>query len=162
MLKEYQYLTDLAATYDVPVEDVLLIAISGLGQDADRQRSAEAGCDHHFVKPVAFAELDRLLAARKRATGMRPRRLMKLLNSLAAAAEVMEAIDRPDLQAGRDWDLTNWAYEPVPWGVRFVHHDGPGDVTSTIVAAALPEPSRDAFARAYTDAQGPTTFLFFS
>jgi CheY-like chemotaxis protein len=42
--------------------DVLLIAITGMGQDEDRRRSMEAGFDHHFTKPVDLAELDRLLA----------------------------------------------------------------------------------------------------
>jgi CheY-like chemotaxis protein len=31
---------------------VLLIAVTGYGQDADRRRSREAGFDHHLVKPV--------------------------------------------------------------------------------------------------------------
>jgi DNA-binding response OmpR family regulator len=30
----------------------LIIAISGLGRDEDRQRSVAAGCDHHAVKPA--------------------------------------------------------------------------------------------------------------
>lgn len=38
---------------------VLLVAITGWGQDADRHRSRAAGFDHHLVKPV---EIDRLLA----------------------------------------------------------------------------------------------------
>ncbi len=36
-----------------------LIALTGLGQDADRLRALEAGFDHHFVKPV---DTDQLLA----------------------------------------------------------------------------------------------------
>lgn len=31
---------------------VLLIALTGYGQDSDRERSREAGFDHHFVKPT--------------------------------------------------------------------------------------------------------------
>jgi signal transduction histidine kinase/CheY-like chemotaxis protein len=38
-----------------------LIAMSGLGQKSDRQRSLEAGFDHHLVKPVPFDVLDSLL-----------------------------------------------------------------------------------------------------
>jgi signal transduction histidine kinase/DNA-binding response OmpR family regulator len=34
-------------------EPLLLIALSGYGQAEDRQRSLQAGCDHHFVKPMA-------------------------------------------------------------------------------------------------------------
>ena len=36
-----------------------LIALTGLGQEADRQRALEAGFDHHLVKPV---DADQLLA----------------------------------------------------------------------------------------------------
>ena len=40
----------------------LLIALTGYGQASDRQRSHEAGFDHHFVKPVSFDDIDRLIA----------------------------------------------------------------------------------------------------
>ncbi len=43
-------------------ERVRLIALTGWGQDADRRRSAEAGFDHHCIKPIEFEELQRLLA----------------------------------------------------------------------------------------------------
>jgi CheY-like chemotaxis protein len=39
-----------------------IIALTGWGQEADRERSREAGCDGHLVKPVGLAELERLLA----------------------------------------------------------------------------------------------------
>jgi PAS domain S-box-containing protein len=39
----------------------LLVAITGWGQDADKQRSREAGFHHHFVKPVGEQTLRRLL-----------------------------------------------------------------------------------------------------
>ena len=42
---------------------MLLIALTGWGQDADRGRTAEAGFDVHFVKPVDTAELRRALPA---------------------------------------------------------------------------------------------------
>jgi PAS domain S-box-containing protein len=42
---------------------VALIALTGYGQNADRQRSIEAGIDHHIVKPVDPAALERLLAS---------------------------------------------------------------------------------------------------
>jgi CheY-like chemotaxis protein len=41
--------------------DVLLIAASGWGQDGDKQKSEDAGFDHHLVKPVEIDLLDRLL-----------------------------------------------------------------------------------------------------
>ena len=40
-----------------------LIAISGYGQAADRQRSKDAGFDHHLVKPVDRKTLTSLLAS---------------------------------------------------------------------------------------------------
>ncbi len=53
---------------DPAYKDVLLIAASGYGQEADRRRSWEAGFDHHLVKPVDPAEIQRLLAEAALAT----------------------------------------------------------------------------------------------
>ncbi len=36
---------------------VLIVAITGWGQEEDRQRAREAGFDHHFTKPVDYAAL---------------------------------------------------------------------------------------------------------
>jgi CheY-like chemotaxis protein len=44
-------------------ERVVLIALTGWGQDEDRQRSTDAGFDFHLVKPVDFAALEQLLAS---------------------------------------------------------------------------------------------------
>jgi CheY-like chemotaxis protein len=44
-------------------QGVVLIALTGWGQAADRERSTAAGFDHHLVKPVDPAELMHLLAA---------------------------------------------------------------------------------------------------
>jgi PAS domain S-box-containing protein len=41
--------------------EVPLVATTGWGQDDDRRRSAEAGFDHHLVKPVAVAALREIL-----------------------------------------------------------------------------------------------------
>jgi CheY-like chemotaxis protein len=41
--------------------DVVLIALTGWGQEADRRRTKEAGFDHHMVKPVDPAFLKRVL-----------------------------------------------------------------------------------------------------
>jgi CheY-like chemotaxis protein len=43
------------------VRDAVLVAQTGWGQDEDRRRSAEAGFDHHLVKPVDVADLQLLL-----------------------------------------------------------------------------------------------------
>ena len=34
--------------------DVVLVAITGYAEESDRQRSREAGFDHHRVKPVDY------------------------------------------------------------------------------------------------------------
>jgi CheY-like chemotaxis protein len=39
----------------------LVVSISGYGQETNRQRSLDAGCDVHLVKPVEVDELQRLL-----------------------------------------------------------------------------------------------------
>jgi CheY-like chemotaxis protein len=40
---------------------VVLIALTGWGQDEDRRRSQEAGFDHHLTKPVELSALQELL-----------------------------------------------------------------------------------------------------
>jgi signal transduction histidine kinase/ActR/RegA family two-component response regulator len=39
-----------------------LVAVTGYGQDQDRRNSAQAGFDHHLVKPVDMAALEKILA----------------------------------------------------------------------------------------------------
>jgi len=41
--------------------DMTIIALTGWGQDNDRERSRDAGCNDHLVKPVEFANLQSLL-----------------------------------------------------------------------------------------------------
>lgn len=43
--------------------DLLLVALTGWGQREDKERTREAGFDHHIVKPARAAELRRLLAS---------------------------------------------------------------------------------------------------
>jgi PAS domain S-box-containing protein len=40
----------------------VIIALTGWGQEGDKERSREAGCDGHLVKPVNPPELEKLLA----------------------------------------------------------------------------------------------------
>ncbi|WP_296808563.1 ATP-binding protein [Thiocapsa sp.] len=40
---------------------IALIAMTGLGEQADRQRSLDAGFDRHLVKPISFESLDAVL-----------------------------------------------------------------------------------------------------
>jgi CheY-like chemotaxis protein len=46
-------------------KDLLLIAITGWGREEDRIRTAEAGFDHHLVKPIEARALLALLAERE-------------------------------------------------------------------------------------------------
>lgn len=39
----------------------VLVAVTGYGQVSDRQRSQEAGFDHHLVKPVDTQGLEAIL-----------------------------------------------------------------------------------------------------
>ncbi len=48
--------------------NVLLIAVTGWGQDDDHRRSREAGFDHHMVKPVDLQVLTPMLAGSRVAT----------------------------------------------------------------------------------------------
>ena len=57
----------------------MLIAASGYGQEEDRRRSKAAGFDHHLVKPVDYAVLNKLLRPDQvRPESMRGRSLIRL------------------------------------------------------------------------------------
>ena len=43
-------------------QGAVLVALTGYGQESDRQLSRDAGFDHHLVKPADFAQLERILA----------------------------------------------------------------------------------------------------
>jgi CheY-like chemotaxis protein/two-component sensor histidine kinase len=47
------------------LENIRLAALTGWGQQEDRRRTAEAGFDHHFVKPVEPNAIEALLAELK-------------------------------------------------------------------------------------------------
>ncbi len=42
-------------------KDVMLVAMTGWGQEEDRRKTSEVGFDHHMVKPVEYAALVKLL-----------------------------------------------------------------------------------------------------
>jgi CheY-like chemotaxis protein len=42
----------------------ILIAVTGWGQEKDRQLAFEAGFDHHMVKPVRFEQIEEILGNR--------------------------------------------------------------------------------------------------
>ena len=43
------------------LEHVRIVAVTGYGQDDDKQRAREAGFDEHVVKPVQLQQLDRMM-----------------------------------------------------------------------------------------------------
>jgi CheY-like chemotaxis protein len=43
--------------------DIKLIALTGWGQEKDRQRSKESGFDHRLTKPVNFRDLTNLITS---------------------------------------------------------------------------------------------------
>jgi CheY-like chemotaxis protein len=45
------------------LSDVALVALTGWGQDHDRQKTAAAGFAHHLVKPVDLQQLQTLLSS---------------------------------------------------------------------------------------------------
>jgi CheY-like chemotaxis protein len=49
---------------DMPPAELRIYAMSGFGQDEDRQRSIEAGIDQHLVKPLEREFLDSLFGRR--------------------------------------------------------------------------------------------------
>jgi signal transduction histidine kinase/CheY-like chemotaxis protein len=44
-------------------KDIVLVALTGWGQEDHRRRSKDAGFDHHLTKPVEFDVLEQILAA---------------------------------------------------------------------------------------------------
>ena len=45
---------------------VRIVALTGWGQATDRQRTREAGMDHHLIKPVSLEDLRSVLAVTNR------------------------------------------------------------------------------------------------
>jgi CheY-like chemotaxis protein len=51
------------------LRDVVLVALTGWGQDEDRRLTCEAGFDHHLIKPADPVYLEQLLAAAHTSVG---------------------------------------------------------------------------------------------
>lgn len=50
-------------------QTITLIAVTGWGQEDDRRRAFEAGCDHHLTKPIAPETVESLLQTQDRTFG---------------------------------------------------------------------------------------------
>lgn len=57
---------DLARALRRTLPGITLIAISGWGQESDRERSREAGIDHHLVKPATAEQIHRAMREPRR------------------------------------------------------------------------------------------------
>jgi CheY-like chemotaxis protein len=54
------------------LRDVVLVALTGYGQESDRQASMDAGFNHHLIKPARLAQVRQILASvveHRRASG---------------------------------------------------------------------------------------------
>jgi CheY-like chemotaxis protein len=78
-------------------DGVKLIALSGWGQPRDRQLSERAGFDHHLVKPVEPAVLERMMA--EQGTRTRASRVAGLRQEPRGRLRVLLVDDNADLQA---------------------------------------------------------------
>jgi len=73
---------------------------------------------------------------------MTPEKFLPLLTGLDRAADLVEAIDDPELQRQRGWDLAHWNYQMVPWGVRFAYRDPRSrNLTEVLARVAFEPPS---------------------
>jgi CheY-like chemotaxis protein len=52
-----------------PDRPMLLVALTGYGQERDRLRARKAGFDHHLLKPVRLEMLEQLLVAERKDEG---------------------------------------------------------------------------------------------
>jgi CheY-like chemotaxis protein len=53
-------------------KSVIMVALTGWGQDEDRRKSREAGFDHHMTKPVDYRRLMHVLGSSTLASGTSP------------------------------------------------------------------------------------------
>ena len=45
------------------LKNVTMVALTGYGQESDRQASIEAGFNHHLIKPARLVQLQQILAS---------------------------------------------------------------------------------------------------
>jgi len=56
------------------LKNIVLVALTGYGQESDRQASMKAGFDHHLIKPARMEQVRKILATvgEHRSTGCQP------------------------------------------------------------------------------------------
>jgi DNA-binding response OmpR family regulator len=54
----YEVARELRSSYDA---GMMLVALTGYGQASDREKSADAGFDHHLVKPARLDQIRQIL-----------------------------------------------------------------------------------------------------
>jgi CheY-like chemotaxis protein len=59
------YAVAAALRREATTTDALLVAISGFGQEEDKQRALNAGFDLHLTKPVDPGKLEQVLMSQK-------------------------------------------------------------------------------------------------
>ena len=72
---------------DLHYQDTLIIAVTGYGQERDRERSRQAGIDHHLVKPVDYETLAILTREWLRTASGRRRRPWKELPNCSSQSQ---------------------------------------------------------------------------
>lgn len=72
---------------------------------------------------------------------MTPHTLAQLASNLNIAADLVDAINNHDLQRRRGWNLQQWTFDLVPWGVRFVHRDEQQERREVVVQLPIPKGS---------------------
>jgi CheY-like chemotaxis protein len=91
---------------------ISLIAMTGLGEEADRNRSLKAGFDRHLVKPISFDALDAILyqlMSRDRSLHGAPSDLATIESHIAP---LIHDLAQPLSSAG----AMQWRPEPWPQG----------------------------------------------
>jgi PAS domain S-box-containing protein len=78
------------------LKNVVLVALTGYGQESDRQASMEAGFNHHLIKPAKLDQVRKILAsvAERHSTNMRTKLRTETSRNHSAIESDFEVIDR--------------------------------------------------------------------
>jgi CheY-like chemotaxis protein len=78
------------------LKNVVLVALTGYGQESDREASMEAGFNHHLIKPAKLDQVRKILAsvAERHSTNMRTKLPTETSRNHSAIESDFEVIDR--------------------------------------------------------------------